>query len=49
MKPSFGAKNLNNPFPCDEVVLGQKDRRTKVSAKQILTFPFNAIGWIKSK
>jgi hypothetical protein len=49
MKHSFGA-NKHNPFYThDEVVLGQKDRRTKVSDKQLLTFPFNAIGWIKSK
>jgi len=49
MKHFFGGKkNLNDPFPRDEVVLGN-DRRTKVSDKQILNFPFNTIGWIKSR
>jgi V8-like Glu-specific endopeptidase len=49
MQHSFEANQLNDFFVRDEVVLGQKDRRTKVSNKEILTFPFSAIGWIKSK
>jgi V8-like Glu-specific endopeptidase len=49
MQNSFGANDLNDFFVLDEVVLGNKDRRTKVSDKELLTFPFNAIGWIKSK
>jgi hypothetical protein len=49
MQNSFGANKINDFFVRDEVVLGKKDRRTKVSDKEILTFPFNAIGWIRSK
>jgi len=49
MKQSSKTKKFNNFFPLNEVVLGEKDRRTKVSDKQLITFPFNAIGWIKSK
>jgi hypothetical protein len=49
MQHSFGANKLNPFFARDEVALGQKDRRTKVSDQQLLTFPFNAIGWIRSK
>jgi V8-like Glu-specific endopeptidase len=49
MKHSFEANELSPFYTHDELVLGQKDRRTKVSDKELLTFPFNAIGWIKSK
>jgi hypothetical protein len=49
MHHSFKANILDDFFPRDELVLGQKDRRVKVTDKQLLTFPFNLIGWIRSK
>jgi hypothetical protein len=49
MQHPFGTNKLNPFFTHDDVVLGKEDRRTKVSDKQLLTFPFNAIGWIRSK
>jgi len=49
MQYSFGAGKIKDFFPYDEVFLGEKDRRATVSDKELLTFPFNAIGWIRSK
>jgi V8-like Glu-specific endopeptidase len=49
MEHCFGANKLNPFFIHHEIILSKEDRRIKVSDKELLTFPFNAIGWIKSK
>ena len=42
----LGQKQPMRPFPGDENLLQEKDRRTKVSFNQFKAFPVNSIGWI---